>query len=101
MPASQPPASSAAGYDVSFHSDPYILDGRYANNAWLQELPRPVTRLTWDNAVILSPKTAADLKVDSEDRVEVTLHGNTVQGAVWILPGQPNDSIGLSLGFGR
>ncbi|MDQ1470758.1 MAG: hypothetical protein QOJ99_2238 [Bryobacterales bacterium] len=101
LTAPQPSASSASGYEVSFHSDPYVLDGRYANNAWLQELPRPVTRLTWDNAVILSPKTAADLKVESEDRVEVALHGNSVQGAVWILPGHPNDSIGLSLGFGR
>ena len=51
-------AASASGYEISFHSDPFILDGRYANNAWLQELPRPVSRLTWDNAVIVSQKTA-------------------------------------------
>src|SRR6185312_11668566 len=51
-------AASGSGYEISFHRDPYVLDGRYANNAWLQELPRPVTRLTWDNAVVMSPKTA-------------------------------------------
>ena len=54
-----PPSSSnspTSGYELSFHSDPYLLDGRYSNNAWLQELARPVTRLTWDNAVVMSPK---------------------------------------------
>jgi len=101
LPAPPASASTASGLEISFHSDPYILDGRYANNAWLQELPRPVTRLTWDNAVLVSPKTAAELKVETEDRVEVTLHGKTVKGSVWILPGQPDGSIGLSLGFGR
>jgi len=62
------PAASSSGsggqYEVSFHSDPYILDGRYSNNAWLQELPRPITRLTWDNAVVVSHKTATDLDVE-------------------------------------
>jgi molybdopterin-containing oxidoreductase family iron-sulfur binding subunit len=99
-----PVASSAAageGYEVSFHVDPYILDGRYANNAWLQELPRPVTRLTWDNAVILSPKTAADLGVTDEDRVEIAVNGGTVWGSVWRVPGQPDGSIALNLGYGR
>jgi molybdopterin-containing oxidoreductase family iron-sulfur binding subunit len=99
-----PAASSAAageGYEVSFHVDPYILDGRYANNAWLQELPRPVTRLTWDNAVILSPKTAADLGVTDEDRVEIAVNGGTVWGSVWRVPGQPDGSIALNLGYGR
>ncbi|MES1260842.1 MAG: TAT-variant-translocated molybdopterin oxidoreductase, partial [Acidobacteriota bacterium] len=97
------PAASAAssGLEVSFHSDPYILDGRYANNGWLQELPRPVTRLTWDNAVLLSPRTAGELKVENEDRVEVSVNGATVKGSVWILPGQPDGSIGLTMGFGR
>jgi len=94
-------AASGSGYEISFHRDPYVLDGRYANNAWLQELPRPVTRLTWDNAVVMSPKTADDLKVDDEDRVAVDYNGHTVWGAVWRLPGQPDGSIALSLGYGR
>ena len=76
-------ASSGGGadtYEISFHSDPYVLDGRYANNAWLQELPRPVTRLTWDNAVLLSEKTARDLGVTDEDRVEITVNGASCEG---------------------
>ena len=94
-------ATSGSGIELSFHADPYILDGRYSNNGWLQELPRPVTRLTWDNAVVVSPKTAKELDVETEDVVEIVANGSAVQGAVWILPGQPDGSIALSLGFGR
>lgn len=94
-------AVPASGTEVSFHADPYILDGRYSNNGWLQELPRPITRLTWDNAIIVSPKTAADLDVKNEDVVEIAANGSAVEGAVWILPGQPDGAIALSLGYGR
>ena len=89
------------GYEVSFHFDPYVLDGRYANNTWLQELPRPMTRLSWDNAVVMSEKTAKDLDVKDEDRVEVTVNGKTVWGSVWRMPGQLDGTIALSLGYGR
>ena len=92
---------SSDGYDVSFHFDPYVLDGRYANNTWLQELPRPISRLTWDNAVIVSAKTAKDLNVTDEDRVEISVNGQTVWGSIWRVPGQPDGSLGLSLGYGR
>ena len=94
-------SSDTSGLELSFHSDPYILDGRYSNNAWLQELPRPISRLTWDNAVILSEKTAADLGVKDEDKVSITHNGMTVHGAVWRVPGQPDGVAGLTLGFGR
>ncbi len=94
-------AGEGNGYELSFHADPYILDGRYANNAWLQELPRPISRLTWDNAVIMSQKTAKDLGVTDEDRVAITANGYTVLGAVWRMPGQPDGSIALSLGYGH
>ena len=93
--------SDTSGFEISFHSDPYILDGRYANNAWLQELPRPISRLTWDNAVILSEKTAADLGVGDEDKVSITHNGMTVHGSVWRVPGQPDGVAGLTMGFGR
>ncbi|MCU1329739.1 MAG: 4Fe-4S ferredoxin, iron-sulfur binding domain protein [Bryobacterales bacterium] len=102
--AKQPAASTApvgSGIEVSFHADPYILDGRFSNNAWLQELPRPITRLTWDNAVLISPKTAKELDVTNEDVVEIAVNGSAVQGAVWVLPGQPDGSIDVTLGFGR
>ncbi len=93
--------AAGSGYELSFHSDPFILDGRYSNNAWLQELPRPISRLTWDNAVIISPKTADDLKVTDEDQVAIDYNGHTVWGAIWRIPGQPDGSIALSLGYGR
>jgi molybdopterin-containing oxidoreductase family iron-sulfur binding subunit len=99
-----PPMATAApgeGYEVSFHFDPYVLDGRYSNNTWLQELPRPVTRLTWDNAVIVSENTAKALDVKDEDRVEIAVNGQTVWGSIWRVPGQPDGSLGLTLGYGR
>jgi Fe-S-cluster-containing dehydrogenase component len=97
------PASSAtgSGLEVSFHADPYVYDGQFSNNSWLQELPNPVTRLTWDNAVLVSTATAQKLDLQVEDRVELTHEGRKVKGAVWIQPGQPNDSIAVHLGFGR
>ena len=100
-PPSARPASSGDGLEVSFHPDPYIYDGRFANNGWLQELPRPLTRLTWDNAVLVSPATAKKLSLATEEVVELKHGDNTVWGAVWVMPGQPDDSIGLNVGFGR
>lgn len=101
IPAQATGAAATSGYELSFHSDPFILDGRYANNAWLQELARPVSRLTWDNAVIVSEKTALDLGVSDEDQVAIDYNGHTVWGAIWRIPGQPDGSIALSLGYGR
>jgi Fe-S-cluster-containing dehydrogenase component len=89
------------GLEVVFRPDAYMYDGRFANNTWLQELPQPMTRLTWDNAVYLSPATARRLGVEAQQRVALTLHGRTVEGAVWILPGQPDESVTLHLGWGR
>ena len=96
----QPPAGGG-GLEISFHADPYVYDGQFANNSWLQELPNPVTRLTWDNAVLVSTATAQKLNLQVEDRVELKYQGHTVKGAVWIQPGQPNDSIAVHVGFGR
>ncbi len=98
-PSNDTPRSS--GFEISFHADPYIYDGRFANNGWLQELPRPMTKLTWDNAVIMSIPTAQSLKLWSEARVELKLNGRTVWGSVWVQPGQPDNTIAVHLGFGR
>jgi molybdopterin-containing oxidoreductase family iron-sulfur binding subunit len=101
-PASnQQPASPQGTFEVSFYPDPYLYDGRYANNGWLQELPRPMTRLTWDNAALMSIPTARRLKLWSEDRVELNLNGRTVWASVWVQPGQPDDAIAVHLGWGR
>jgi molybdopterin-containing oxidoreductase family iron-sulfur binding subunit len=89
------------GLEIVFRSDNYMHDGRYANNTWLQELPQPMTKLTWDNAVYLSPATAKKLGVDAQHRVQLNLNGRVVEGSAWILPGQPEDSVTVHLGWGR
>jgi molybdopterin-containing oxidoreductase family iron-sulfur binding subunit len=89
------------GREVVFRPDPCVFDGRYANNGWLQELPKPHTKLTWDNAAIMSPSTAARLGVGPEDIVELSHHGHRVTAPVWIQPGQAPESITVHLGYGR
>jgi MoCo/4Fe-4S cofactor protein with predicted Tat translocation signal len=101
--ATPPRAASGAagGLDVVFRPDPTILDGRYANLGWLQELPKPVTKLTWDNAVLMSPSTAQKHGVANNDVVELRYRGRTVTGPVWTLPGQAEDTVTVHLGYGR
>jgi MoCo/4Fe-4S cofactor protein with predicted Tat translocation signal len=98
------PAATSGDYpmlEVVFRRDPYLYDGRFANNMWLQELPQPMTKLTWDNAVHLSPATANRLQLVSHSRVQVEVGGKWVEGAVWVTPGQGDDSIVLHLGWGH
>jgi molybdopterin-containing oxidoreductase family iron-sulfur binding subunit len=84
-----------------FRLDPSVGDGRHANNAWLQELPNPFTKLTWDNTALLSPATAEALGVHNEDLVTVTVEGRSVIAPVWIQPGQVAGTVVLNLGYGR
>ncbi len=86
---------------VHFHADHGLADGRHANNGWLQELPRPFSKLTWDNAAILAPATAERLDVRSHDRLALRVDGTEVVLPVWVQPGQAPDVIGVALGFGR
>ena len=87
---------------LQIRPDATIWDGRYASNVWLQEVPKPVTKLVWDNALILGPKTAARLKLTFHDTVEVGLAGRKIaKAAVWVLPGVAEDTAQLSLGYGR
>jgi molybdopterin-containing oxidoreductase family iron-sulfur binding subunit len=103
--ASFPPAPAPGeAIDIVFRPDPTVWDGRFANNGWLQELPKPISKLCWDNAVYMSPNTAKRLGVGSEDLVELTMgagEARAVNGAVWVLPGIPDGSITLHLGYGR
>jgi len=87
--------------ELVFQADPTIFDGRFANNGWLQELPKPITKLTWDNAALVSPATAGRLGVKNGDVVELTWRERKVNAPVWIVPGQAEDSIAVQLGFGR
>ncbi|HSN87607.1 MAG TPA: TAT-variant-translocated molybdopterin oxidoreductase, partial [Thermoanaerobaculia bacterium] len=81
--------------------DPTIWDGRFASNAWLQELPKPVSKLVWDNALTVSPRTAERLKIDRYQIVTVAAGGRSIEAAVWILPGMADDTAYLTLGYGR
>jgi MoCo/4Fe-4S cofactor protein with predicted Tat translocation signal len=96
-----PPAGADAALELVFQPDPTIWDGRFANNGWLQELPKPVTKLTWDNAALFSPATAERLGLSNEDVVELRHQGHMVQAPVWITPGQADDVVTVSLGYGR
>src|SRR5581483_6915586 len=89
------------GLEIVFTPDPTVWDGRFANNGWLQELPKPLSKITWDNAALLAPATARRLGVDSEDVVELVHRGRRVRAPAWIQPGQADGVVSLSLGYGR
>ena len=95
------PAGAAGALEVVFRPDPSIGDGEWTNNSWLQELPKPITRLTWDNAAMLSPATAQSLALNSGDYVTITLGGRSVDGGVFIVPGHADNSVTLHLVYGR
>jgi molybdopterin-containing oxidoreductase family iron-sulfur binding subunit len=105
-PATPPSAIPAAaapidGIEVNFRRDPTIYDGRFANNGWLQELPKPVTKLTWDNAALIAPATAERLDLGNGDLVEVTHDGRRLRIPVWINPGHAADALTIHVGYGR
>jgi molybdopterin-containing oxidoreductase family iron-sulfur binding subunit len=108
------PSSGSGKYEIVFRPDPMIHDGRFANNGWLQECPRPITTLTWDNAALMSPKTADGLGVKEKTYahggehggyrvpvVELRIGEQMVEAPVWIMPGHADDSVTVYLGYGR
>jgi len=96
-----PAAGSASNMELVFVEDMKVQDGRYTNNAWLQELPHPLTKLTWDNAAIMSRNTATALGVTNGDMIAIDAGGRTLEIAAWLLPGHADWSITLPLGYGR
>ncbi|MGF1656745.1 MAG: TAT-variant-translocated molybdopterin oxidoreductase [Verrucomicrobiales bacterium] len=90
-----------AGYEVVFAADATLYDGRYANNGWLQELPDPVTKISWDNAAIISMATAKELGVKDADLVEVQLDGRQAAFPVHVEPGHADGVVTLPVGYGR
>ena len=112
-----PAAPTKDRLEVVFHRSYSLDDGRFNNNGWLQETPDPITKVTWDNAILISPKTAAELGVGEFDEksrgpkvrrglfknqlVEAELNGRKIRGPIWILPGLADNTIGLALGYGR
>lgn len=123
---STPIPAPVEGTEIVFRPDTALWDGRYANNGWMMELPRPLTKLVWDNAALMSPSTAIKLlglpftaaelaNADSDQRqiyleqmtrsngkvVSITYRGGTLQLPVWLMPGHAEDSITVNLGYGR
>jgi len=114
MVGRSPGVPGGGGLEINFRNDPSILDGRFGNNAWLQELPKPITRLTWDNVVIASPATAAKLRHAENPAftggehgqiiasvVELTYRGRKVRGPLFEVVGHPDDCLTVHLGYGR
>jgi MoCo/4Fe-4S cofactor protein with predicted Tat translocation signal len=113
------PPTPGTGIQIVFRADPTIHDGRFANNGWLQELPKPLSKLTWDNAAIVSPATAANLGLGKKvgdiatnrmgsiggeiiaDQVELRYQGRRVVAPVFIQPGHPDNVVTVHLGYGR
>jgi molybdopterin-containing oxidoreductase family iron-sulfur binding subunit len=87
--------------EIVFAIDPRVGDGRHANNAWLEELPKPLSQLTWDNAALIAPALAQRIGVSNDDVVEITLADRRVELPIFVMPGMPDRSITLPLGYGR
>ncbi len=100
MPAVAP-GPGGEGLELVVRPDPTIRDGRFAHLAWLQELPKPLTKLVWGNAVTIAPALAARESIAQGDVVAVAAGGRRVEGPAWILPGQADGTVGVSLGYGR
>ncbi len=96
-----PPAAGADDFEVVLTSDYKVDDGRYANNGWLQEMPHPITKMTWDNAALLSPATAKKLGVETGDMVEIEAGGGEIKAPVLVAPGTADNSLSIALGYGR
>ncbi len=113
--APDPGGAGSGGLEIAFRMDPSVDDGRYANNGWLQELPKSLTKLTWDNAALMSPKTARKLGIrdttfdpanlsdtgTTADVVKIGFKGRSVTAPAWVVPGHPDDVITVNLGYGR
>lgn len=114
IPAIPPPSEAAAApgaeeIEVVLRLDASVLDGSYANNAWMMELPDPVTKIVWDNVALISPAMAERLGVSAKyrkgqyevDVLEISVEGRAVRVPAWILPGLPDYSVHLAMGYGR
>jgi len=95
------PSFDAETLEVVLVSDSKLEDGRHANNGWLQEFPDPITKLTWDNAALISPATAKKLKLEQGAMVEITVENRKLQIPVLIAPGHADQSLTIPLGYGR
>ena len=100
-PSAVAPPAPAGGLELIFRPDPTIWDGSFANNGWLQELPKPLTKITWDASAWVSPRLAQERGLQNHDVIELKYRGNTAKMPVWIMAGQPYESVTVFLGYGR
>jgi molybdopterin-containing oxidoreductase family iron-sulfur binding subunit len=98
-PAPEPPAGSPL--EILFRPDSSVDDGRFASNAWLQELPRPLSKLTWDNVAMLSPATAESLGVKTGDVLQLEVADASLRAPAWVQPGHADGCVSVTLGYGR
>lgn len=119
LPVQNPANVGGTTVEVMIRPDPTVWDGRYANNGWLQELPKPFSKATWDNVAFMNPETAEKLNIPLDNAfsilpklsesqgvkpspvIELSINGQTIKAAVWMLPGHPHDAVTLFLGYGR
>jgi molybdopterin-containing oxidoreductase family iron-sulfur binding subunit len=104
--------SDPSAIEVSFRPDPTIYDGSFVNNAWLQETPKPLSRTTWDNVAMISPRMVHDWKLNqlgddndhqSDERrlLEIEVGGKKIKAPYWPQPGHPDNAVTLFLGYGQ
>jgi molybdopterin-containing oxidoreductase family iron-sulfur binding subunit len=96
-----PTGAAQSGIEIVLRPDPTVDDGRFSNNAWLQELPKPQNKMTWENAAWISAKTAADSHLETGDVISIGVGNRSVEAPVWILPGHADGSVTLHFGYGR
>ena len=99
--AARAAADLRSDLEIVFLPSPSLHDGRFANDGWLQELPDPITKLTWDNPALLGPKTAATLGLANEQMIRVDYSGRSLELPVWIVPGMADGVVALTVGYGR
>ena len=95
-----PPAPNGA-LELAFRPDPNLWDGSFANNGWLQECPKPLSKMVWDNAALISPSLATKLGVATGEMLELRFGNRILECPAWIMPGQATDTVTLHLGYGR
>jgi molybdopterin-containing oxidoreductase family iron-sulfur binding subunit len=103
-PATQPKqggGKASGGFEVTFNRDESVADGRFANNGWLQELPDPVTKMTWDNPALINIADAKQHGLKTGDMVTLTIGDRSLELPVYLCPGQARGSIAVKLGYGR
>lgn len=91
----------SAGIDIVFAPDPSVWDGRFTNNGWLQELPKPLTKQVWGNAALMAPESAEMFGLATGDAIDVAVAERTLRVPVWVLPGHARETLTLTLGYGR